>query len=80
MEINKETLDKIKALDENQLRAAIGDIADALGATPQQKRRAQSNCGMIKKRILSANGRELQRQLGKMTPEQRNEIARRLKL
>lgn len=34
MEINKETLDKIKALDEEQLRAAIGDIADALGATP----------------------------------------------
>ena len=29
MEINKETLDKIKALDEEQLRAAIGDIAAA---------------------------------------------------
>ena len=52
MEINKETLDKIKALDEEQLRAAIGDIADALGATPQQKRRAQNNSGMIRKKIL----------------------------
>ena len=78
MEINKETLDKIKALDEEQLRAAIGDIADALGATPQQKRRAQNNSGMIRKKILSANGRELQ--LGKMTPGQREEIARKLKL
>lgn len=56
MEINKETLDKIKALDEEQLRAAIGDIADALGATPQQKRRQQNNSGMIRKKILSANG------------------------
>lgn len=80
MEINRETLDKIRALDEEQLRAAIGDIADALGATPQQKRRAQSNSGAIRKKILTTNGRELQRQLGKISPEQRDEITRKLKL
>ncbi len=79
MEINKETLNKIKALDDEQLKAAIGDIADALGATPQQKRRAQNNSKLIKKKILTSNENELRRQINKITPEQQNEIARKLK-
>lgn len=79
MEINKETLNKIKALDDEQLKAAIGDIADALGATPQQKRRAQNNSKQIKKKILTSNENELRRQINKITPEQQNEIARKLK-
>ena len=34
MEINKETMDKLKGLSNEQLRFAIGEIADALGASP----------------------------------------------
>ncbi len=80
MEINKETIEKIRGLDEEQLRAAIAEVADALGATPQQKRRALNNAKLIRKKIMTSNENELRRQIGKISPEQRDEIARKLRL
>ncbi len=79
MEINKDILSKIKSLDDNQLRKAIEDVADALGATPQQKRRALNNTRAIKRKINSADENELKRQMSKMTQEQRDEVMKKLK-
>lgn len=80
MEINRETLEKLKKLDDRQLKKAISDIADALGATPVQKRRALNNAGMIKRKLFSANENDLRRQIGRIPPEKQEEIARKLKL
>lgn len=80
MEINKDILSKIKSLDESQLRKAIEDVADALGATPQQKRRALNNTKAIRRKINSADENELKRQMSKMTQEQREEVMKKLKL
>ena len=51
MQIRKEDIDKLKALNDTQLRDAIGQIADALGANPSQKRRAQNNVGYIRRKL-----------------------------
>jgi len=79
MKIDEETVNKLKNLNEEQLRAAIADIADALGATPAQKRRAMNNCGTVRNQLLRKDGAELSRQLSKMTSEQQSEILARLK-
>lgn len=80
MEINKDTLAKLKSLDEAQLREAIGDIADALGASPAQKRRALNNTRNIKHRIMGATENDLKNIVGKIDQSQQEQIARKLKL
>ncbi len=80
MDINKETLNKVLGMNDEQLRAAIGEIADALGASPSQKRRAQNNTQMIRKKIQNSNENELKRQLGKISEEKQSEILKKLKL
>ena len=79
MEINNQTLAKLKSLDETQLREAISDIADALGATPAQKRRALNNTRNIKRRIMGATENDLKSIVGKIDESQQEQIARKLK-
>ncbi len=80
MEINQETMDKLKSLNQEQLRYAIGEIADALGASPSQKRMAQNNAGFIRRKISGASASELQKQLAKLDPAKQKELAEKLKL
>lgn len=79
MEISKETLEKLKSLSDEQLKSAIGDIADALGATPRQKQKAQNNSRMIKKKLAMAREGDILKHFGKISPEQQNEILRKLR-
>ncbi len=80
MEINKDTMDKLKSLDNEQLRFAIGEIADALGASPSQKRMAQNNAGMIRRKFAGMSEGDIQKQFAKIDPEKQQELMRKLKL
>ncbi len=80
MEINKETVDKLKGLSNEQLRFAIGEIADALGASPAQKRMAQNNAGMFRRKFSAMSEGELKKQFSKIDPEKQQELMRKLKL
>lgn len=79
MEI-KDTLNKISQMNNEQLRTAIGEIADALGASPSQKRRAQNNAGLLRRKVLNASESELQRYLSQVTPEKQAELKKKLNL
>ena len=80
MEINEKMIDKVRGMSEEQLKDAIAQIADALGATGSQKRRALNNANLIKRKIMNSSKNELQRQVNKILPEQQEEIAKMLKL
>ena len=80
MEINKETVDKLKSLNNEQLRYAIGEIADALGASPAQKRMAQNNAGLIRRKFSGMSENDLKKQFSKIDPEKQQELVRKLKL
>ena len=80
MEITKETMDKLKNLSPDQLRIAIGEIADAIGASPAQKRMAQNHAGLIRRKFAAMSETELQQQLKGMSPEKQQELLKKLKL
>ncbi len=80
MEIKKDGLDKLKMMTDDQLRSAIGDIADALGASPQQKKRIMNSSGMIKKKLVNSNEKDINKLFSKLPPEKQSELARKLKL
>lgn len=79
MEINKTTIDKLKALNDDQLKEAIGQLADVLGANPKQKQMALNNVSAIRRKLSTATERDLQKQLNKITAEKQNEIAKKFK-
>ena len=80
MEITKETIEKLKHLTPDQLRFAIGEIADAIGASPSQKRMAQNHAGLIRRKFEGMSESELQKQLKGLTPEKQKELLQKLKL
>lgn len=67
MNIDPELLAKLKSLDEKQLTQAIGMLAQAAGADERQKKRMLDNVGYIKRRIASADDKELKRTAEKLT-------------
>ena len=80
MEIKKDSLDKLRMMSDEQLKKAIGDIADALGAGPQQKKKMMNNSGFIKKKLASSSEKDISKLLGKLPPEKQSELLRKLKL
>ena len=80
MELNQDMINKITALNDAELKKAIGQIADALGASPSQKRMAQNNSGFIKRKINTMSKSEMQTFLSKVSPEKAEELKRSLGL
>ena len=80
MQIRKEDIDKLKALNDTQLRDAIGQIADALGANPSQKRRAQNNVGYIRRKLGDGKNNDIMRQINSLADRTQADILRKLKL
>ena len=80
MQIRKEDIDKLKALNDTQLRDAIGQIADALGANPSQKRRAQNNVGYIRRKLGDGKNNDIMRQINSLDDRTQADILRKLKL
>lgn len=80
MELNEDMLHKLKQLDDEQLRSVIAEVADALGASPSQKRRALNNAGFIRRKLGTSSGMDLSRQLDKLDPQTQNELLRKIKL
>jgi hypothetical protein len=80
MEINQDTLEKLKQLDRAQLQTAIGQLADALGASPAQKRMALNHAGLIRRKLSGMSAAELQKHLAGLDPDQRQALAKTLKL
>ncbi|MBQ8254068.1 MAG: hypothetical protein IJY94_01025 [Clostridia bacterium] len=80
MEISQDMINKITALNDAELKKAIGQIADALGASQSQKRMAQNNSGFIKRKINTMSKSEMQAFLSKVSPDKAEELKRSLGL
>lgn len=80
MELSQDMIKKITALNDAELKKAIGQIADALGASPSQKRMAQNNSGFIKRKINTMSKSEMQTFLSKVSPEKAEELKKSLGL
>ncbi len=80
MEISQDMINKISALNDAELKKAIGQIADALGASQSQKRMAMSNAGFIKRKINTMSKNEMQAFLSKVPPEKAEELKKTLGL
>ena len=80
MQINNDMLSKLRSLNDRELREAIDTVAKALGANDKQRRQAQNNTELIKRKLRGATPRDVEKLLGKLTPEQTSEIFRNLKL
>jgi len=80
MEIDRELLKKLSEADDETLRAAIKDIAAALGADDKQTSRALQNIGRYKQKLGKMSDRDIQRAVDKVSPEKLDEIMRNLKL
>ena len=80
MELTQDMINKIAALNDAELKKAIGQIADALGASQSQKRMAQNNSGFIKRKINTMSQGEMQTFLSKVSPEKAEELKKSLGL
>jgi hypothetical protein len=80
MELTQDMINKIAALNDAELKKAIGQIADALGASQSQKRMAQNNSGFIKRKINTMSKGEMQTFLSKVSPEKAEELKKSLGL
>ena len=80
MELTQDMINKIAALNAAELKKAIGQIADALGASQSQKRMAQNNSGFIKRKINTMSKGEMQTFLSKVSPEKAEELKKSLGL
>lgn len=80
MKVDSDLLARLKGMDEDTLRRAIGIIADSVGADSKQRDRALGNIGNIKRKLESASERDLQRMIGRIGDEKAEEIRRQLKL
>jgi hypothetical protein len=80
MEITNDTLEKLKKLNDDQLCSAIGVIADALGASPAQKRMFQKNTKAVRRRLSGASQSDLLKQLSRIDPETQRDLLQKLKL
>ena len=80
MEISQEMINKITAMNEAELKKAIGQIADALGASHSQKRMAVNNAGFIKRKINKMSKNEMQAFVSKVPPEKAEELKKTLGL
>ncbi len=80
MELSQDMINKITSMNEGELRRAIGQIADALGASPSQKRMAENNAGFIKRKISRMPKSEMETFLSKVPPEKAEELRKTLGL
>lgn len=77
MEI-KDTVNKIASMSNSELKNAISVIADSLGATPAQKRMAQNNAGLLKRKITGMSESEINKYLSKLPPEKLQELKNKI--
>ena len=80
MEITKDMLNKLSGMSDEQLKGAIAEIAEALGASPSQKRMAMNNVGLLRRKVMNSSDKDLQRFLSKVSPEKQAELKKKLKL
>lgn len=80
MEIDEKLVQRLKNMDDETLRQAIGEIAALSGATEVQKQRAMRNIGMIRRRLTKANQNDLKKAVDSLGEENIEEAIRRLKL
>lgn len=80
MEISQDMINKLTSMNSEQLKKAIGEVADALGASPMQKKMAQSNAGLIKNKISRMSKAEMNSYLSKLPPDKASDLKRKLGL
>ena len=77
---SEDILNKLRQMDDETLKKAIGTIADAVGANERQRARAIGNVNSIKRRLDSANQRDIDRAVEKLGSEKAEDIKRMLGL
>lgn len=80
MEIDEKLLQRLKSMDDDTLRRAVGEIAALSGATESQRQRALRNIGTIRKKLTKANQNDLKKAVDSLGEENIEEAIRRLKL
>ena len=80
MEISQDIINKITCLNDAELKRAIGQIADALGASQSQKRMAVNNAGFVKRKISTMSKSEMEAFLSKVPPDKALELKKSLGL
>ena len=66
MEIDNNTMKKIRELDGEELKRAINVIADVTNADPKQRDKILKNIKTVKKRLNSASEKDMQSAVKKM--------------
>ena len=80
MEINKDTLNKIGSMSNEQLKDVISQITDALGASPIQKKMALNNMSLIKRKLMGMSEAEIRSYLNKIPQSKKEELEKKIKL
>lgn len=66
MEIDNNTMKKLKELDGDALKHAINVIADVTNADPRQREKILKNIKTVKKKLNSASEKDVQNAVKKM--------------
>ena len=78
MDITKDALNKLNTMSSAELKAAIGVIADSLGATQGQKRMAQNNAQLLKRKITGMKQEDINKFLSQVPQEKLSELKSKL--
>lgn len=80
MTSSDDILNKLRRMDDDTLRMAIGAIADAVGANEKQRARALGNVNSIKRKLDNANQRDIDKAVERLGSEKAEDIKRILGL
>lgn len=79
MEPNREMIDRLKGLNDAELRELISQIAAATGMSEGARRAAMSHSGMIRRRLQHASTADLQKAIDAIGQEKAAQILRGMK-
>jgi len=80
MTSSDDILNKLRRMDDDTLRMAIGAIADAVGANEKQRARVLGNVNSIKRKLDNANQRDIDKAVERLGSEKADDIKRILGL
>lgn len=78
MELDKDLIRKLQNTDDETLRGAVKQIAEALGASERQAANAARNIGKFKKQLGKMSDAELKEAIDRVGEDKANEILRQL--
>ena len=75
---HNEILEKLKKMDDDELRKMIAEVAGAMGVSEGMKRAALSHTGMIRRKLKNATPADIEKAMNTLGKEKTDQILKHI--